>query len=397
MTPWLERPTAAGAAATHALVIGTSYYEFLPQSDEDPDPIDRETFGLRQTKTPATSAWNFAKWLRDSYNNPNAPLATVTLLLSPSEWEKQHVPELANLPQEVVRATRDNVEQAVDQWHDAANTNAGNVAVLYASGHGIQLSKDEGGIVLLEDFARRKGTPLDHSLDVGAVRRGMAGATMAQQQFYFVDACEVRPREAVDYQSMGTGVDLANPFEGAPRCSAVYFSASPSTEALGQPGKGTLFVQALLECLELGAVDDHVHENGWWVVTTSTLMRALPRRVAELARGFKYEQTPTTGGQLADVIFHVLPGQPDVPVTLELDPPGAATCVLARLWDGIETSIFDDERFTPPETPTLTSTVPAGQYVLTVSVDPPTPPYRELAALPIPALPPAFYRKVPVG
>jgi len=395
MTPWLERQPAAGATtATHALVVGTSYYEFLPQSDEIPQPTDRETFGLRQTKTPATSAWTFASWLKDSYNNPTAPIGTVRLLLSPSEWEKQNVPALAHLPQEVVPATRANVLEAVDEWHDAANTDPGNVAILYASGHGIQLSKDEGGIVLLEDFAKRKNAPLDHALDVGAVRKGMAGKTMAQQQFYFVDACEVRPREAVDYQSMGEGIKLKNPYEGAARCSAVYFSASPSTEALGEPGKGTLFVQALLDCLELGAVDDHVHENGWWVVTTSTLMKALPRHVDELARPFNVVQTPTTGGQLADVIFHVLPEHPNVPVTLELEPADAAACVLARLWDGVgPDSIFDDERFTP----TLTKPVPAGQYVLTVRIHPPTNQYRALAALPIPALPPAFYGKVPVA
>jgi hypothetical protein len=394
MTPWEDRAVAAGAS-THALVIGTSYYRFLPQTDAEASPTDRETFGLRQTKTPATSAWRFANWLKDEYNNPEAPLGTVRLLASPSEYEKQNVQGLANLPQQVLPATRDNVEEAVDEWHQVANRDPDNVAILYASGHGIQLSKDEGGIVLLEDFARRANAPLDHALDVGSVRRGMAGPTMAQKQFYFVDACEVRPKEAIDYQSMGDGVGLANPYEGAARCSAVYYSASPSTAALGEAGKGTLFVQALMECLELGAVDDHVHENGWWVVTTSTLMRVLPGCVSELAQRFNQQQMPTIGGQLADVVFHVLPGQPVVPVILELDPADAAQCALARLWDGItdDASVFEDQRFTP----TLTHPVPAGHYVLTVSMDPPSQQFRELAALPIPALPPGFYGKVPVG
>jgi len=394
MTLWVDKAVPAGAR-THALVIGTSYYEFLPQTDEEASPPGRQTFGLRQTKTPATSAWRFANWLKDSYNNPDAPLGTVRLLMSPSEWEKQNVPGLANLPGEVLAATRDNVGEAVNQWHEAASEDPGHVAILYASGHGIQLSKDEGGIVLLEDFAKWRNAPLDHSLDVGAVRRGMAGPTMAQKQFYFVDACEVRPTEAVDYQSMGQGVGLANPYEGAVRCSAVYFSASPSTEALGEVGKGTLFVQALIDCFELRAVDDHAHENGWWVVTTSSLMRALPPLVSELARRFNQEQTPTTGGQLADVVFHVLPGKPVVPVTLELDPADAAHCALARLWDGItaDASVFERQRFTP----TLTHPVPAGQYVLTVSMEPPSEEFRELLALPIPALPPGFYGKVPVG
>jgi hypothetical protein len=393
MTAWLDREVAGGGDAprTHALVIGVSHYQFLPQQDSDPAPAGRQTFGLREAKTPATSAWNFARWLTESYSNPSSPLASVRLLLSPSQWERENIPELANLPDTVLPATRDNVADALDEWHDLAATSPDNVAILYAAGHGIQLSKDDGGIVLLEDFARRGNSPLDHSLDVPGVRKGMAGPTMAQQQFYFIDACRVRPPEAVDFQTLGAGVTLKNPFEGAPLCSAVYFSASPSTEALGETGKGTLFLQALLDCLELAAVDDHVHENGWWVVTTGTLMRALPRRVAELARSFQREQMATVGGQLADVVLHVLPAAPEVTLTLELDPAEAAGCAVARLWDGRGTaSVFDNEQFTP----TLTRPVPAGWYVLTVRIQPPTPPYKEVPAQPIPALPPGLTTKV---
>ena len=189
---------------------------------------------MRQAKTPATSAFRFARWLDTTYNNPAAPLGTVRLLLSPSEFETANVPELGALPPEALPGTRDNVEQAVADWFADCGTNADNVAILYAGGHGIQMSPDDGGIVLLEDFAKLPNV-LDFSLDVGAVRKGMAGPTMAQRQFYFVDACRVRPEAAVRFQTLGTGVGLPNPFEGTPRVSAVYFAATPSTEALGRP------------------------------------------------------------------------------------------------------------------------------------------------------------------
>jgi Caspase domain len=395
--PWVEGPAAAGAPATHALVIGVSRYEFLPQGEDDPSPTDRETFDLRQARTPATSAWRFANWLASEYRNATAPLGTVRLLLSPSAYETQAVAELGALPVEVLPATRDNVVEAVDDWYAASATSADNVAILYASGHGIQMSKDDGGIVLLEDFARRPTSPLDHSLDVPAVRKGMAGTSMAQCQFYFVDACRVRPEAAANFQTMGTGVGLQNPFEGAPRCSAVYFSASPSTEALGEPGEGTLFVQALLDCLRLLAVDDHARDGDQWVVTTGTLMQALPKRVSELAGDFGVEQAATTGGQLEDVPFHVLPERPCVPLTLALEPAGAVACATARLWDGIETSVFEDVRFQADETAVLERPVPAGQYVLTITIDPPTPPFRNVPALPVPALPPYYTATVRVG
>ena len=382
-TPWFKR--GQGEPRTHALVIGVSYYEFLPQTDDAPAPENRETFGLRQASTPATSAWNFANWLKSTYNSPAAPLGTVRLLLSVSEWEKQNVPDLADLPAKVLPATRDNVAKAVGEWYDAANTSPENVAILYASGHGIQISKDDGGIVLLEDFAKEKSV-LTHSLDVPAVRKGMAGQTMAQRQFYFVDSCEVRPAQAINYQTLGQGVDLPNPFEGAPDCAPIYFSAAPSTEALGEPGKGTLFVQALVDCLTIGAVDAHRHDNGW-VVTTGTLMRALPERVSELARGFDAIQSSTTGGAIREVDFHVLADPPEVPVTIELDPSHASPAARARLWDGVATSIFEDATFEP----TLSRTVPAGQYVLTIQIKPPVAGYGDvIQAYPVPALPPRF-------
>lgn len=388
--PWIDR--GAGSPRTHALVVGASKYEFLTE-DGSPGPDGRQTFGLRQVRTPATAAFRFGQWLESTYRNTAAPLGTVRLLLSPSDQEKQEVPELAALPTEVKPATRDEVQQAVDAWCTDCGTSTDNVAILYAAGHGIQMSPDDGGIVLLEDFAKELNV-LNHSLDVGAVRRGMAGATMAQRQFYFVDACRVRPEAAVQFQTLGSGAGLPGRFEGRPRVSAVYFAATPSTLALGAPGQGTLFVQALLECLNTSlGVDDHVQDDGSWAVTTTTLVRELPKRVRELAAVHGAEQSATTGGQLEDVPFHVLPGPPDVPITLQVSPPDAVACARARLFDPQAAEIFTGESFAP----TITRQVPAGQYLLDVTIQPPTPPFKEVLLLPVPALPPRLAVTVKVA
>jgi hypothetical protein len=381
--PWLSR--AAPDPRTHALVVGVSQYEFLTE-DGSPGPGGRQTFGLRQARTPATSALRFANWLASTYRNPTAPLGTVRLLLSPSDWEKQNVPGLDALPAEVLPADRDNVAQAVNDWKNDCATNADNVAILYASGHGIQMSPDDGGIVLLEDFAKLQNV-LDYSLDVGAVRKGMAGPTMAQRQFYFVDACRVRPEEAVLFQTLGNGVGLPSMFEGRARVSAVYFAAIPSATALGAIGEGTLFVQALLECLDTAlGVDDRAQPDGSWAVTTTTLVQQLPKRVRELAETHGTEQVATTGGQLEDVPFHVLAEKPEVPITLQLDPDAAVACARARLWDPQTTEVFAGEAFAP----TISRKVPAGQYALAVSIEPPTPPFSDVELFLVPALPPAY-------
>jgi hypothetical protein len=383
--PWLTRSDSD--PRTHALVVGVSRYQFLTD-DGSPGTGGGQTFGLRQARTPATSAFRFAKWLESTYNNPAAPLGSVRLLLSPSDFEKQNVAGLDALPDTVLAPTRDNVALAVDGWKNDCATSLDNVGVLYASGHGIQMSPDDGGIVLLEDFARLQNV-LDHSLDVGAVRKGMGGPTMAQRQFYFVDACRVRPEEAVKFQTLGNGVGLPAMFEGRAAVSPVFYAAIPSTEALGQVGQGTLFLQALLECLDTAlGVDDHVQEDGSWAVTTTTLMQQLKRRVKQLADAHGAEQVAITGGQMDDVPFHVLPGKPEVPITIQLEPasPEAAACARARLWDPLATEVFDGEAFAP----TISRTVPAGQYALAVTIQPPTPPFADVPLFLVPALPPSY-------
>jgi Caspase domain len=388
LKPWIRRGPAAkktGKPCTHALVVGVSKYQFLTE-DGSPGPGGRETFGMRQAKTPATSAFRFARWLDKTYNNPSAPLGTVRLLLSPSDFETANVPELAKLPAKVLPGTRDNAEQAVADWFADCGTNSDNVAILYAGGHGIQMSPDDGGIVLLEDFAKLPNV-LDFSLDVGAVRKGMAGPTMAQRQFYFVDACRVRPEAAVRFQTLGTGVGLPNPFEGKPRVSAIYFAATPSTEALGAPGDGTLFIQALLECLNTAlGVDDHLQQDGSWAVTSTTLVRELPKRIRELAEAAGEEQTATIGGQLEDVPFHSLKEPPQVPITLTLAPDAAAACAIAALTEPPGKTVFDKVAFAP----TITREVPAGHYALSVTINPPTAPFADVPLFIVPALPPSF-------
>jgi hypothetical protein len=395
VTPWVHRGPATDGAegpCTHALVVGCSRYEFLTE-EGSPGPGGRETFGLRQVTTPATSAFRFARWLDSTYRNPSAPIGTIRLLLSPSAFETANVPELAQPPAEALPATRENVQEAVDEWFTDCKTSSENVAILYAAGHGIQMSPDDGGIVLLEDFAENLNV-LDGSVDVGAVRKGMSGPTMAQRQFYFVDACRVRPEAAVRFQTLGTGVGLPNPFEGRPRVSAIYFAATPSTTALGAPGDGTLFVQALLECLDTAlGVDDHVLEDGTWVVTSTTLVRELPKRVRELAEEHGEEQTATAGGQLEDVPFHSLSGRPQVPITIQITPDAATACAVARLMEPPNVDIFAGATFTP----TIAREVPAGHYLLSVRIQPPTPPFADVELFVVPALPPKYKGVVKVA
>ena len=233
------------------------------------------------------------------------------------------------------------------------------------------LAKDEGGFVLLEDFADPDRPVIAGSLDVPSVRRGLAGPTVAQQQFFFIDACAVRPEVARTMQALRGGVGLDEPAEAPPSVAPIYTSAAPGTLALGTPGMGTLFSQALIECLDgLASSPDR---SGQWVVTDTSLVGPLRDRVMELAGQHDEQQVATAGGTLGHVVLHRLSAGPELEVSLSVEPAEAAPFCFARLNDGDGGTIVERSPLQEP----LVKTVPAGLYTVDVVIDPPDsgPPY----------------------
>jgi hypothetical protein len=357
--PWTKRDVSG--PCTHALVLGVSAYPHLG------DGTAGETFGLQPLRSAAASAWSFARWLAGTYNAPNAPLASVRLLLAPSAEETAQFPDLPDVP----RPTRENVEQALFAFRRDCSVRPEDVAIVYAAGHGVMLAKDEGGFVLLEDFGDPDRPIIANSLDVPSVRRGLAGPTVAQQQFFFIDACAVRPEAARTMQAMRGGVGLDEPAEAPPSVAPIYSSAAPGTLALGAPGMGTLFSQALIECLDgLASSPDR---TGQWVVTDTSLVGPLRDRVMELAGQHDEEQVATAGGTLGHVVLHRLAAGPAMELSLSVEPAEAAPFCFARLNDGAGGTVVERSPLQQP----LVTTIPAGLYTIDVVIDPPTsgPPY----------------------
>jgi hypothetical protein len=374
MSIWYENAAVTGPA-THALIVGVSHYRHLPGGVE-PAQDDRETFGLGQLDCAATGALRFASWLAGEHFNPEAPCASIRLLLSPSEIERERtaVPE-------VPAATRENVEMALNEWESACDERPENMAVLYAAGHGIMVSKDDGLIVLLEDFARLRKNVLGHALDVPSIRRGMAGQTMARRQFYFVDACQVRPRYVSDNKPKG-GVGFDEPAEPAPEVSVMFASAAPGSSALGIEGEGTLFSEALVDCLRKHAV--HADDHGRYCVSATTLGAALETHVKTLAREHGQRQDTTAGGVIKPVAFHMPRQHPTASLTIEVVPGKASELAYASATRPDADDAFPRTQLHPSP---FTCELPAGLYSLTVNVDPPCPQYRDPPSKPIELLP----------
>jgi hypothetical protein len=318
------------------------------------------TLNLEQLDCAATAAWNVACWLRDRYRS-EAPLGTVQLLASPSPAEKEATPELSRVP----AATRDNVRKALFEWKRLCRSNH-HVAILYLAGHGIARS-DEQSYVLLEDFGSDPAA-LEYAVDVGIVRSGMLEDEIAQTQLYFVDACRIPSDDVERFRNLGHGIMLPGSNTTADRrCSPVYFSAAPGTRAYGEAKIGTVFSQALIECLEQRAAREPQADDEPWHVTTSSLEESLETRVRELAADGGAEQTVVAGGQRRTEVIHLYRDVPEVPVSIRLQPDDAREFAAADLSDSNGVCVLKQQSFVPNP---LSWRAPAGLYLMEVSISP---------------------------
>jgi hypothetical protein len=361
VSAWFKARGRAAGPRTHAFVLGVSRYEHLPKRPQD--PVSDETFGLRQLESAATSAVRFARWLTTGYNRPDAPLLDLWLLLSPSTRERRG---LSDEEREAPAATRDAVRAALDEWKAACEADRDGIAVFYASGHGIVLGPHEGGIVLLEDFNAEPDRRMERTLSVVDARSGLAGPNAPKRQFWFLDACQPQPERRGGIELRSAGLPGWNGhIPEHTDVSPIFMSAATGTLAFGKPGKGTLFSEALEDCLGLLAVG--LGDDGGWVINDTTLGRRLKARVAALAEEASAVQLADFGGRWGDVPFHVLPSPPRVPVTVSVAPDSARTCAFGTLTAGPDGTVFQEESLQQP----VRRTVAAGNYILQVAINPP--------------------------
>jgi len=101
----IQVPGVHAPAVTHAFVVGVSHYPF---ADGPEATADGESFEITNLTGAAKSASDIAAWLLDEYRNPDAPLASVRVLLSPTDSEEINV-RVAGQMAGPSPATRDSV------------------------------------------------------------------------------------------------------------------------------------------------------------------------------------------------------------------------------------------------------------------------------------------------
>ena len=317
--------TQPGAAHTHVLILGIGAYRHLNGVDGQ---LATPHMDLGQLTSPPVSARKFADWVLNHFENDEAPLGSVELLLSELQPASYKLPDQNQV--NVDTATIDNIEEAFYNWLDRCDEHSGNVAIFYFCGHGVMV---QGDILLLaEDYGRNSRLPFGSSINFTEMHQGVITGCKAGLQCYFVDACSYVPVEGYTSAQAGARNFITSTREGTsgstwpgphPPRTLVLRAAAPGTFAYGRPNKVSRFTDALVQCLD-GRGCAAQPERGKWVVTNT----GLPDAVHQVIQWMNETecgpiQIPTVDRIIGLGRIHTRDEPPVIPVIIQFEPPHA--------------------------------------------------------------------------
>lgn len=258
--------------ATHAIVIGVGEYLYL--SGGSGGHITSLDGGLQQLSSPPESAKALAGWLLDEFNNPQKPLATVSLIVSenngPSTFTHNKLPNPVRLKQ----ATIGNAKKAIREWKKFGDRNEDNLVLFFFCGHGVARGLD-GLTLLMSDYGENNDMPMEGAIDFAAMHRGMAQCK-ASEQCYFIDAC--RKVSDIATKTTATGDPIIQDNQNRPYDSdwnsAVFYSTLGGEAAYGRKNKPSFYTEELIKGLK-GTGSNSRNAEGKWRVSTGDLNMAI--------------------------------------------------------------------------------------------------------------------------
>jgi hypothetical protein len=280
MTTIYTSPEAASgpeAPGTHVFIVGVGEYPALLGGE--PKRLLEDPMGLRQLSSPPISATALANWFlarkshspaNAGFHNVRAPLATVEMLLSPSQSYMR--PDCAPVPVEA--ATRANIALAFECWKERVAGHSDNIGVFYFCGHGVMGHND---YLLPSDFGLvNRGNPWVDAIDITSTARAMR-RLISGSLYFFIDACRQAARQALD---PGASAGSLEPVKfGKPVCSftrLILWATGEGEAAFGAREKVSRFTEALIEALS-GYEGEAVPDGTGWMVTGGLLARAVSK------------------------------------------------------------------------------------------------------------------------
>jgi tetratricopeptide (TPR) repeat protein len=236
--------------------------------------------GLKQLSSPPVSAAALVSWFLGrqgssggavGFHNPETPLATVELLLSPTQ--RYTGTGVAQVP--VAAATHANIVQSFNLWKDRVVAHASNVAVFYFCGHGVMGAND---YLMPSDFgALNPNNPWADAIDISNTARAMRRLSSGPL-YFFIDACRQASRDAL---LPGAGpsalavVNFALPVRAFARL--ILWATGEGELAFGITADKSRFCAALIEALSGFAAEP---EGKAWRVTGGMLAQSVHQILA---------------------------------------------------------------------------------------------------------------------
>lgn len=313
---------AGAGPGTHALVIGVgSYHHLLGGTGTSLD----NPYGLGQLGSPPISALRVAEWLLNELHNPEAPLASLEVLISSPAPAVVATP---SGPVTVEPATMTNIASAASRWFARADEHAENVAVFYHCGHGLE-STDLA--LLAQDFGAPGGAPIrpwEFAYNFHRTYRGMAQCK-ARGQFYFIDACRQVSADVLAFDGRDLQVLAAPQLRGNnTRSAPILYASARESRAFAQTDGVSRFTGALLAALSSNGTE---RRAGTWRVSSEILGRAVLARI-QLGNipGVPAQQCVVGGESTGPVALHTITGNPQVPVLVTAATAPASTSLEFR-------------------------------------------------------------------
>jgi len=344
------RCSLKGAPGLHAFIAGVSAYSHFPNGD---GKLAANSFGLDQLTTTASAAWDFYRWLLQRADKLPCPLATVRVLLSPSEAELATKPDM----RPAMPCTRQEFAMNIRRWRTDALVDTSGFTLFYFAGHGVQRSPGDS-LILMQDFANPDEGLMTRAAQIDDIWYGMAPGTgisdeTPRSQLYIVDACRDKPTGFPSKMTVLNVWDDDLP-AGVDNRSAPIFAPVSGASAFERAGKETFFTRAIMKCLE-GAGGVALDQPGGtpprWAVTLFSLSEALfslsealAYETDELKRNEGIELNWTCRGQLRNMPLHYLDGPPSVDVSVEVTPVEAVPVVRLRVLDEATTAVVYDRQ-----------------------------------------------------
>jgi hypothetical protein len=245
-----------GRPQTHAIVIGIGCY---------PHGQSMEAVKVPDLASPVESARAMADWFLTEFNDPNCPLASLSLLVS-ADVPFEYTNPLSGQAYEVPTGTTSDILKAVQEWSVRAGANLENRSIFYFCGHGVRSGLTD--CLLTRSFGEN---PLQHMNGVLDANIDTPMRLIGpKRQIYFFDTCR-----SDGAALLGTGVQppqvlsVMPGFGGGnlPRVSKL-FAAGVGAKAFGRPGGMSLFLEEFFLAGK-SAVRRNVDAigNGWWLNT----------------------------------------------------------------------------------------------------------------------------------